>query len=263
MSTYYVIDNVRNINNSLLEYLNKNDKAYFILSNFSKDSLINKWLQSPILKEHISVERIPCKISDILDFRIVPFLTELCFKNPKDKIVLISNNPKLKCLKKYFYEYLNFQIEIVPSVKFYVIASYIGTLINSKDFDLSADILYNLIQFKQINLDFVKDRLKIKLAKNNELTSKLNNLYTEFKDIELPMVIPNKPAEEYLKDLEILNLGLTNDKLKILSYYLKKSESLYDFKEKIVSSNNLELSLQEKQSIFKQISFSFCNQYFK
>lgn len=253
VNTIYLVDKPISENDSFTEYLNKDDKAYFLINNLSKKSVLREMVKKPIYKNRIFVTNFSSNLRDTIDFKIVPFLTELCFNYKNSNIVLISKNPKLCCLKGYFEEYLGYNIEIVPSIKFYVISNYIGKLLNCKNFESSSSIIYNLIRFKQLNLDLLDTRLKIKLSKNSDLLNKINSLYSEFVDIEPIISIPNKPASYFYDRLLEIDDNLEAPTLKRISHFLKKSESLYDFKEKMNSSNNLNITDEEKEVIIKGI----------
>ena len=115
MNTYYVVESNEKVTESVLEYLNQGDKIFFFTGQISKHGLLKKWTDDKYLKNIISVNITPNKTDEILDFKVVPFITELCYNHRDVNIVLVSNNIKLKCLKKYFRDSLNFNIEIVLS----------------------------------------------------------------------------------------------------------------------------------------------------
>ena len=260
VNTIYLVDEQIKRDISFTEYLNKDDKVYFLVNNLTKNSVLRKMPSESIYKERIFVSSFSSNVKDTLDFRIVPFLTELCFKNKDSNIVLVSVNPKLKCLKGYFKEYLGYNIEIVPSIKFYTIANYVGNLLHCNDFEKNASILYNLIRFKQLNLDFLDTKLKTKLSKNSEILNKVNYLYSEFRDIEPIVYIPNKDETYFTKELLQIDSSLDSNTLKRVAHFLKKSESLSDFKEKMNSSNELGLPKDKKEFIVNAIMNRYINE---
>lgn len=256
MRKIYLVDNLNIQDDSFLEYLNKDDKVYFILSNLSniKKNFLKELSNKPFLQNVISVEHVSSNLEDVLDFRIIPVLIQICYENKDSEIVLVSSNPKLACLKGYFEEYLGFNIEIAPSIQFYNVAHYINELLHLNDFNISSEILHNIIRHRQLDISILSNRkIRKKLAKKQDIINKLNFLAYDFKILDSELFISFETTATFIDKISDLRLGLNRDDLKKVAYFLHKSDTFKSFKERINSCNNLTLNKEEKEELLAVI----------
>lgn len=255
MNTYYIIDDTTRLDSSSLEFIDSTDKLHFLVKFVPKKGELKNIIKNKYLQNMVSFDLVRNKDTHSLDFKMVPIIMEK-MKSLKDyNVVLITTNAKLNCLRTYYQETFSYNLEISTSIRNYNITKYIQKEL-STDYDMAYKVFVNLTRYRELRDTSISSDVLRRIEKRHLINKFIEATYIsndEISEKEFNLEIPERDSQYFQKFLEGYELGIDENALIKISYFLKKSDDYKAFEEKINSANNLNLSKATKRELLNKV----------